>query len=1156
MRESARQMLFTSLIVGFASLSVRSVSGDVPLVLNELMASNGSTVKDPQGQYDDWIEIYNGSGAPFDAAGLYLSDDPAVPTRWRIPLNNKTATTVPAGGFLLIWADGETTAGGLHADFKLDADGDAVYLFDTDGSTPIDGVEFGGQIPDVSYGRHPDSTGDWDLLIVPTPGMSNAPPAAGVVSDLGFSHERGFYEAPFDVTIECSTPDAVIYYTLDGSEPYLAAARAPTGIPYTKPVRITRTTCLRAIAVKPDWVPSRMETQTYLFLANVAAQTAQPSGFPTKWGGLTADYEMNRSILSNPQYGGQLESALLSLPSMSIVMSIRDLFDSQTGIYTNSGSEGLERPGSIELIYPDGTEGFQANCGVRIQGAYFRQPSACRKHSFRLLFKGMYGPTKLRYPLFGQDAAEEFETVVLRAGANDGYTWSGNETNAQFTRDQFMRDLQLGTGNAGPHGRFVHLYVNGLYWGLYNPCERPDAAFSASYYGGEKEDWDAFKHKNFTVSQGDRTALNQMLSLCQEAGKSYETLMQLQGRDLDGSPRPDYPCLLDLANYVDYLIVNMWGGNWDWPWNNYWLARDRTPASTGFKFYCWDAEDVMLTSRSALNFNKMNDNFGSEVGQPHSRLKESPEYRLFFADRVHRLFFNRGTLTPDSLVERYTQMAGAIEKSIIAEAARWGDQHGRNVTPAHWTSMRNTILTSYLPQRTNIVLGQFRSAGLYPTVDAPVFYVNGVPQHGGHAPLANSLAMQAGGAIYYTLDGSDPRVPGVEASAIGTSTTLVAENAAKRVLVPTGPVSNAWRGDEAFDESAWLSGNGGVGFETSTGYEPYFTIDLVQQMYARQTTCYLRIPFMMDKDPATLDAVQLRVRYDDGFIAYLNGVEVARRNFTGESAWNSAASTQNSDIDAINLEDITLPGARNHLRIGQNILAIQAMNQSSTSSDFLLSVMLVSSSTNAIQYTGPITLNKSTRIKARAFSGTVWSALNEAVYAVGPVAESLRISEIMYHPAEDPNAEYIELTNAGPEVINLNMVRFTKGIDYTFPSFELPPGGYCLLVKDIAAFGGEYVGWVLDPRVDPIAASPETWVENPPYGLPIVGPYVGSLSNAGERIELLDAVGGIVQSFEYEDDWFDSTDGLGFSLMAIDSQGGADQDNWTPGLPSPGGTNP
>ena len=67
------------------------------------------------------------------------------------------------------------------------------------------------------------------------------------------------------------------------------------------------------------------------------------------------------------------------------------------------------------------------------------------------------------------------------------------------------------------------------------------------------------------------------------------------------------------------MIVNMWGGNWDWPWNNYWLGRDRSAASTGFKFYCWDAEDVLLTSRSPVSLNKITNPDNREVGQPHAR---------------------------------------------------------------------------------------------------------------------------------------------------------------------------------------------------------------------------------------------------------------------------------------------------------------------------------------------------------------------------------------------------------------------------------------------------------------------------------------------------------------------------------------------------------
>ncbi len=414
----------------------------------------------------------------------------------------------------------------------------------------------------------------------------------------------------------------------------------------------------------------------------------------------------------------------------------------------------------------------------------------CAKHSFRLLFKGAYGASKLRYPLFGQDdATDEFDTIVLRAGANDGYAWSGNEQYATYLRDQFIHDLQRATGHASGHGMFVHLYVNGLYWGLYNPCERPDASFSSTYFGGQKEDWDEFKHKSFTLMAGDRTALNLMLAQCQQAANSYEALLKLQGKNPDGTVNPAYPCLLDLTNYVDYMILNYWAGNWDWPWNNYWLGRDRTAESTGFKFCCWDAEDVMLTSRSPLTMNCLtSSNAATDVGQPHSQLKNNPEYRLFFADRVHRLFFNGGVLTPDPLIQRYTALAGTVEKAIIAEAARWGDMHGRNITPAELDfharhDTQDVPAPTHGPRAGPVPHGAVCTQRL----DAPVFYINGSYQHGGHITASDSLSMKAGsGTIWYTLDGTDPRTPGTTASAPATTATvLVAENAPKRVLVPT-----------------------------------------------------------------------------------------------------------------------------------------------------------------------------------------------------------------------------------------------------------------------------------------------------------------------------------------------------------------------------------
>jgi hypothetical protein len=322
---------------------------------------------------------------------------------------------------------------------------------------------------------------------------------------------------------------------------------------------------------------------------------------------------------------------------------------------------------------------------------------------------------------------------------------------------------------------------------------------------------------------------------------------------------------------------------------------------------------------------------------------------------------------------------------------------------------------------------------------------------------------------------------------------------------------------------------GGVGYERSTGYEQFITINVQAAMYSKNSSCYIRIPFDVSSgDWAELSSLTLNVRYDDGFVAYLNGSEVARASFAGEPAWNSRAGASHSDADAVNLEAFAISEHIDELKAGGNVLAIQGLNESTTSSDFLISVGLTASaedtevgppsgvSATAMRYAVPLTLNASVRVKARVLSGTTWSALHEAVFAVGPVAESLRISEIMYHPADtgspdDPNTEFIELTNVGGETINLSMVQFTKGVDFIFPSLELAPGKYSLVVKDLAAFQARY--------------SP---------AIPVAGQYTGSLSNAGERIELHDALGKVIHSFRYDDDWYKATDGAGYSLTVID----------------------
>ena len=604
----------------------------------------------------------------------------------------------------------------------------------------------------------------------PTPGQRNrTSDIAEVVADTRFSHDRGFYDAPFNVTIATATPGATIRYTTDGSPP-----TATTGTVYTGPVNVSTTTVLRAAAFKPGAFASNVDTQTYLFPAHVIHQPAAPAGFPAPGTpGMHWSYAMSPQVVDNPAYSASIVNDLKSIPSLSLVMKQADLFGT-SGIYMNPGNSGLawERPGSAELIHPDGTkEGFQIDAGVRIYGGVSRSTNY-PKHTFRLLFKEQYGASKLKYPLFegmpgAEGAADEFDTIILRGNFNKSWPFGdSNQRNmAQYLHDQFSATTQLAMGHPSIHGTFVHLYVNGLYWGLYNPVERPSAPFAASYLGGEKEDYDALNSSE--PVDGTKDAWNALHAIAN--GIVPGGPWTAANPDPNALATPEaYARIkeyLDVENLVDYFILNIFGGNHDWDDHNWYAARERAPGA-GYKFFSWDAERTL----EQLSNDRSRVNQADKPSRLYHQLRANPEFRILFADRIHKHLFNDGALTPAKNRERYSALAAVIDRAVVGESARWGTFKQRSATDpriglpyerdVEWVRERDRILNEYFPQRNSWVVNQFKEIGLYPSVSAPAF-----GRHGGEVDEGFSLTISnpnAGGAgtIYYTLDGSDPRAPG------------------------------------------------------------------------------------------------------------------------------------------------------------------------------------------------------------------------------------------------------------------------------------------------------------------------------------------------------------------------------------------------------------
>src|SRR6185436_12034409 len=220
---------------------------------------------------------------------------------------------------------------------------------------------------------------------------------------------------------------------------------------------------------------------------------AAPPGWPSSWGGNAVDYGMDPDIVFRPPWNATISNDLRAIPTLSLVMRLEDLFDPATGIYANPDGDGAawERLGSLELIFPDGKDGFQLDAGVRIRGGFSRSTTN-PKHSWRIVCRDEYGVSRLRYPLFGPTGGPDFDHFDLRTSQDGSYAYLG-DVNGLFLNDPFTRDTLLATGQTGERGDWYHLYLNGQYWGLYNTCEHPDGDFGASYLRGRQEDYDVLK---------------------------------------------------------------------------------------------------------------------------------------------------------------------------------------------------------------------------------------------------------------------------------------------------------------------------------------------------------------------------------------------------------------------------------------------------------------------------------------------------------------------------------------------------------------------------------------------------------------------------------------------------------------------------------------
>ena len=979
----------------------------------------------------------------------------------------------------------------------------------------------------------------------PTPGLPNDPDGIlGFVADTQVSVDRGFFETPFELAITTTTEGAAIRYTTDGSLP-----TETHGTLYTLPLTIGTTTVLRAVAFREEFGSTNVDTQSYLFLDDVAVPNASPPGYPGNWGGVVADYALDTNSADYARAAGNagfspaqaraaIVESLRAIPSISIVTDRDNLFDAATGIYPNPSGRGRqwERPVSVEIIGADGSGRYQGNAGLRIMGYTSRNLNTTTKLNMRLLFKKQYGEGRMQYPLLGPQGPDEFNTFALRGNIRDAWvTEYYGFGKATYIGDEWAKRTQFAMGQPASRGTFAHVYLNGIYWGLYNPSERPDDVFAAHYIGGEASEYDVVKFccPDRSIA-GSIDVWDDLLTAARFGLGGDAAYQRIQGNDPDGTPNPALPVLLDVDNLIDYVINGQYHAQADWP-GNYYVSRDRVEGrSGGFKFFTWD-NDIALGGADPNVGNKVQTSAGhnwwtESPGEVEIAIRANAEYRMRFADRVYKHYHHGGALTVDNNIARWQNLAALVRPALFAESARWGDARGSALRTVqdHWDVQDRAMVNTYFPNRQAVVFSQMRAHNLYPDLDAPEFN-----RHGGHVPPGFTLRFSADATVYYTTDGSDPRLYGgaLSPAASSASTGLAAVSllqtgAVVRALVPRdGLEGDSWS-EPDFDDSAWLSGTTGVGYDVGVDFEDEISLDLIDTMRNVHPGVYLRIPFG-GANAADFQDLSLRMKYDDGFVAYLNGVRIAARNAPDVSAWDSQAIGFHADQQALVFEDIDITSHRNLLSSTGNVLAIHGLNLGAGSSDFLIVPEIRGQSLGAGD---AVMLDTSTRVRMRAFDGSEWSALNEATFIVGAAADATRlvISEIMYHPAgSDTAGEFIEVMNiSAGEGLDLTGVNFTDGIEFSFPlGFILGPGERAVAVADPAAFATAH------PAVR------------------VAGSYSGALDNGGERVALADSSGSVFLAFDYDDrlPWPESPDGGGPSLVLISPERAPDHSlaaNW------------
>lgn len=431
----------------------------------------------------------------------------------------------------------------LHTNFKLDADGDSLYLSNSSGKI-IDSLFIITQYPNHAYGRIPGEYSDWHLFDKPTPGVENSTDSYidYMARKPVFSTNGGKFTAPFQLTLTSTEPNDTIYYTTDGTEPEI------TSSVYTELLDVSDNIVVRARIIKHDYITGPAVTNTYF------------------------------------------QQSSNGLPVITITTDPDNMFDFFTGIYELGPNaqdnfpyfesnfwNDWERPVNVTM-YDGDSMAFTIDAGIKIFGGWSR---GYPQKSFSIFARSKYGEGKIKYQLFKDRPIYEFESFILRNSGND---WFGQESQAgSMMRDVLMTKLTKNLNIESQGSRQAVVYINEEYWGIYNIRDKINEHFLASNSGAKPDNIDLLE-TNYNVIIGSNhhyVNLIDFVTFNSMADKSNYNYVTTQ---------------MDIQDFINYELSQIYFDNRDWPGNNIKYWRETGPSSrwrwiifdTDFGFGLWD----------------------------------------------------------------------------------------------------------------------------------------------------------------------------------------------------------------------------------------------------------------------------------------------------------------------------------------------------------------------------------------------------------------------------------------------------------------------------------------------------------------------------------------------------------------------------------------